>query len=118
MDAGDSAFVTGGSGFVGGALIGRLTREGITVKALARSDASAAKVEALGAEPVRGDLDDESAMREGAAGCKYAFHAAAKVEDWGDPADFERLNVDGTGRALRAARAAGVSRFVHVGTEA
>ena len=118
MEAGDSAFVTGGSGFIGGRLIGRLTREGISVRALARSDGSAAKVEALGAEPVRGDLDDEDAMRAGAEGCKYAFHAAAKVEDWGDPADFERINVDGTNRVLRATRAAGVERFVHVGTEA
>ena len=118
MEAGDSAFVTGGSGFIGSRLIGRLTREGVTVRALARSDASAAKVETAGAEPVGGDLDDEDAMRAGANGCRYAFHAAAKVEDWGDPADFERLNVEGTNRALRATRAAGVERFVHVGTEA
>jgi nucleoside-diphosphate-sugar epimerase len=118
MEAGDSAFVTGGSGFVGGALIGRLTREGVKVRALARSDGSAAKVEALGAEPIRGDLDDEGAMREGATGCKYAFHAAAKVEDWGDPNDFERINVEGTRRVLSATQQAGVKRFVHVGTEA
>jgi nucleoside-diphosphate-sugar epimerase len=118
VEAGDSAFVTGGSGFIGGRLIGRLTREGVKVRALARSDSSAAKVEALGAEPVKGDLDDEEAMRTGAEGCKYAFHAAAKVEDWGDPADFERLNVEGTKRVLRATREAGVERFVHVGTEA
>ena len=118
MEAGDSAFVTGGSGFIGGRLIGRLAREGVKVKALARSDSSAAKVEALGAQPVRGDLDDEDAMREGATGCRYAFHAAAKVEDWGPPEDFERINVEGTNRALRATKAAGVERFVHVGTEA
>ena len=118
MEAGDSAFVTGGSGFIGGRLIGRLTREGAKVRALARSDSSAATVEALGAEPVKGDLEDEDAMRAGAEGCKYAFHAAAKVEDWGDPADFERLNVEGTNKALRATKAAGVERFVHVGTEA
>jgi nucleoside-diphosphate-sugar epimerase len=118
VEAGDSAFVTGGSGFIGGRLIGRLTREGVKVRALARSDSSASKVEALGAEPVRGDLDDEDAIRDGATGCKYAFHAAAKVEDWGPAEDFERINVDGTGRVLQATRAAGVERFVHVGTEA
>ena len=118
MNAGDSAFVTGGSGFIGGRLIGRLTREGIGVKALARSDGAAAKVEAAGAQPVRGDLDDEEAIRTGAEGCRYAFHAAAKVEEWGDPADFERINVEGTKRVLRGTEAAGVERFVHVGTEA
>jgi len=118
VEPGDSAFVTGGSGFIGGRLIGRLTREGVKVKALARSDGSAAKVEALGAEPVKGDLDDEDAMRAGAEGCKYAFHAAAKVEDWGDPADFERLNVHGTQNVIDACGEAGVRRLVHVGTEA
>src|SRR4051794_29567219 len=118
MEPGDRAFVTGGSGFIGGHLIGRLTRGGVGVTARARSDSAAAKVEALGAEPVRGDLDDEAALRAGAEGCKYAFHAAAAVDDFGDPAYFERLNVGGTIRTLRAAEAAGVERFVHVGTEA
>jgi nucleoside-diphosphate-sugar epimerase len=112
------AFVTGGSGFIGGALIGRLVTEGWTVRALARSDASAAKVAALGAEPVRGDLDDVEAMSAGAAGCELVFHAAAQLGDWGRRADFERGNVQGTRNALAAARRAGVRRFVHVGTEA
>ena len=47
-----------------------------------------------------------------------AFHAAAKVEDWGDPEDFERLNVRGTQNVIDACREAGVRRLVHVGTEA
>ena len=112
------AFVTGGSGFIGGKLIERLRREGLDVRALARSDASAEAVAARGAEPVRGHLNDVSAMRQGAAGADLFFHAAAKVEDWGDPADFERANVQGTKDALEAAAGAGIRRFVHVGTEA
>jgi nucleoside-diphosphate-sugar epimerase len=113
-----TAFVTGGSGFIGGALIERLRAEGWTVRALARSDAAAARVGELGAEPVRGDLEDRRALEEGAAGSEVAFHCAAKVEDWGEPEEFERLNVFGTQNTLDACIAAGVRRFVHAGTEA
>lgn len=113
-----TAFVTGGSGFVGGALIRRLASEGWTVRALARSASSEQAVREAGAESVRGDLDDVDAMRAGAQGADVTFHAAAKVDDWGDPADYERITVQGTRNALAASRDAGVRRFVHVGTEA
>ena len=113
-----TAFVTGGSGFVGGALIERLRREGWDVRALARSERAAERVRELGAEAVSGDLGDGNALRDGAEGSEVAFHAAAKVEDWGDPADFERLNVHGTQNVINACREAGVRRLVHVGTEA
>jgi nucleoside-diphosphate-sugar epimerase len=113
-----TAFVTGGSGFIGGRLIERLRGEGLDVRALARSDGSAEDVEALGAEPVRGDLDAVDAMRSGASGCDLFFHAAAKADDWGTREEFERINVQGTSNALAAAAGAGVRRFVHVGTEA
>jgi nucleoside-diphosphate-sugar epimerase len=88
------------------------------VRALARSERAAERVREFGAEPVSGDLDNRDALRAGAEGCEFAFHAAAKVEDWGDPADFERLNVRGTQNVVDACRNAGVRRFVHVGTEA
>jgi nucleoside-diphosphate-sugar epimerase len=113
-----TAFVTGGSGFIGGALIERLRAEGWEVRALARSDAAAEKVRAHGALPVSGDIEDEVMMRVGAAGADVAFHAAAKVQDWGDPAEFDRLNVQGTANVITACREAGVPRLVHVGTEA
>jgi nucleoside-diphosphate-sugar epimerase len=112
------AFVTGGSGFIGGALIRRLRGEGVDVRALARSESSAAKVADAGAEPARGDLDDVEAMAVGAEGCDLAFHAAAALGEWGRREDFERGNVQGTRNALEAARRARVGRFVHVGTEA
>jgi nucleoside-diphosphate-sugar epimerase len=113
-----TAFVTGGSGFIGGALIERLRSEGWDVRALARSQAAEQKVRDRGAVPVPGDLDKQQLMCDGATGADVAFHAAAKVEDWGDPADFERLNVRGTEHVIAACREAGVRRLVHVGTEA
>jgi nucleoside-diphosphate-sugar epimerase len=113
-----TAFVTGGSGFIGGALIERLRAEGWDVRALARSEGAAQKVGERGAVPVDGDLEDEPKLRAAAGGADVAFHAAAKVEDWGDPEEFERLNVRGTENVIAACRAAGVRRLVHVGTEA
>jgi nucleoside-diphosphate-sugar epimerase len=112
------AFVTGGSGFIGGRLIERLRARGRRVRALARSEAAAERVAARGAEPVPGDLAEVQAMRAGADGCELAFHAAATLGDWGSPEEFERGNVQGTDNVLRACAQAGVRRFVHVGTEA
>jgi nucleoside-diphosphate-sugar epimerase len=112
------AFVTGASGFIGGALTKRLIAEGWTVNALARSEKSAKVVRDLGATAVKGDLDDVGAMTEGARGADVAFHCAAHLGEWGNASDFERVNVTGTANAVQAAREAGVPRLVHVGTEA
>jgi nucleoside-diphosphate-sugar epimerase len=113
-----AAFVTGGSGFIGGRLIERLLAEGRPVRALARSDAAAATVESLGAEAVRGDLSDPASLAAGARGAEAAFHLAAQLGDWGPWEEFERGNVEGTRNALAACAEAGVRRFVHCGTEA
>lgn len=113
-----AAFVTGGSGFIGGALIRRLVAEGWDVHALVRSEASAQKVTALGAKAIAGDLADVPSMAVGAQYCEVAFHCAAHLGDWGTREEFERGNVQGTRNALAAARQAGLRRFVHVGTEA
>src|SRR3954471_6929263 len=96
----------------------RLRDEGWQVRALVRSDSSADVVRLLGAEPVRGDIAKVDSVRAGADGCTHAFHAAAHVGDWGPRADFVRDNVLGTRNALAGGAAAGVARFVHVGTEA
>jgi nucleoside-diphosphate-sugar epimerase len=113
-----TAFVTGGSGFIGGALVRRLVGAGWTVKALARSDESARVVAAHGADPVRGELSDPAALARGAQGAEVAFHAAAHLGDFGRREDFVAGNVQGTRNVLDAMRRAGVRRLVHVGTEA
>jgi nucleoside-diphosphate-sugar epimerase len=113
-----TAFVTGGSGFIGGALIKRLVADDWSVRALARSERSAQTVRERGAEPVLGDLENFEALGVGAGDCEVAFHAAASVGEWGRREEFERANVVGTRNTIRACEAAGVRRFVHVGTEA
>lgn len=108
-------FITGASGFVGGAAAGKLA-SGNEVSALSRSEKSDAVIEALGATPVRGDLRSvDAAMLRGV---DTVVHCAAKVESWGRMKEFIEINVAGTERLLEAARSAGVKRFVHIGTEA
>jgi nucleoside-diphosphate-sugar epimerase len=113
-----TAFVTGGSGFVGGALVRRLVRDGWTVRALARSSAAEAAVREAGAEPASGELNDGAALERGARGADVAFHAAAKLGQTGDWDEFRRVNVQGTQELIAACRRGGVKRLVHVGTEA
>jgi nucleoside-diphosphate-sugar epimerase len=113
-----TAFVTGGSGFIGGRAIERLRAEGWDVRALARSEGAVKRVRELGAKPVAGDLDDVAALRTGADAVDVVLHCAAKADDWGAPEEFERVNVRGTESVLAAARDAGARRVVHVGTEA
>jgi nucleoside-diphosphate-sugar epimerase len=118
MEQPRTAFVTGGSGFIGGRLIRRLVGEGWTARALARSDRAAARVRELGAEPVPGDLAAVESIAAGAQGASVAFHLAAHLGQWGSREEFERANVLGTGSALTGCARAGVERFVHCGTEA
>lgn len=113
-----TAFVTGGSGFVGGHLVRRLCADGWTVRALTRSDAAARRVADLGATPVAGELTSVADVRAAAAGAEVAFHVAAAVGEWGPRAEFVRTNVDGTRAVVEGCRTAGVARLVHVSTEA
>ena len=108
-------FVTGGSGFIGGHLIERLTREH-DVLAMARSEESARQVAEFGATPVRAGLERVTASHLG--GAEAVVHAAARAEDWGTREQFYETNVMGTERMIAAARQGGVRRFVYVGTEA
>ncbi|HEV3355926.1 MAG TPA: SDR family oxidoreductase [Pseudonocardiaceae bacterium] len=71
-------FLTGASGHVGAALIPELRSAGHQVIGLARSDASAATIEARGAQVRRGDLDDLDQLREAAADSDGVIHLAFK----------------------------------------
>jgi nucleoside-diphosphate-sugar epimerase len=106
-------FVTGGNGFVGSHLIEALRRNGDEVAALVRSESKANAVEALGAEPVQGDLGDESVLARAVRGRDAIFHVAGLVKARHER-EFLAVNRDGTRRLVRAAERAGVDRFVLV----
>jgi nucleoside-diphosphate-sugar epimerase len=108
-------FVTGGSGFLGGAVIRALAARGDTAVGLARSAAAVAAVTAAGGTAVYGDLDDMDAIRQGVADADVVVHAAAKLTGGpGDAAEFHRVNVAGTDNVLTAA---GGRQLVYVSTE-
>ena len=69
-------FVTGGSGLTGPAIVTELIMAGHTVTGLARSDAAAARLEALGAQARRGSLEDAAALRAGAEAADGVIHMA------------------------------------------
>ena len=108
-------FVTGGSGFVGGAVIRHFVVKGGDVRAMSRSETSDAAVKQLGAQLVRCDLENVAAAHIGNA--EAVVHCAAFVEQWGPKEAWKRFNVDGAARMLAAAKAAGVRRFIHISTE-
>jgi nucleoside-diphosphate-sugar epimerase len=109
-------FVTGASGFVGGAAVRKLVAAGHRVRAMSRSARSDASVSEAGAEPVRCSLDDVESSHLDAA--EVVLHCAAFVDDWGPRDAWYQGNVVGTQKMLTAARGAGARRFIHIGTEA
>ncbi|GAA2006601.1 NAD-dependent epimerase/dehydratase family protein [Brevibacterium samyangense] len=102
--------VTGASGVLGSSVARALVGAGHEVRTLQRRPSG---VE--GAQDVLGSVTDEDVAARALDGAEAVVHMAAKVSMAGDPADFARVNIDGTRTVLAAARAAGtVSRFVHV----
>jgi len=72
----ETVFVTGGTGFLGGALVRKLVAFGRPVRALTRSDEGARSLRELGADPVRGDVLDLGTLRDAMRGCAVVYHAA------------------------------------------
>jgi dihydroflavonol-4-reductase len=113
------AFVTGGTGFIGGRVVRRPRERGDEVVALVRSPGRADELAGLGCELVEGDLTSADAVRRGIHGCDAVFHIAA-VYKVGIPASerdqMREANVHGTEIVLDAATEANVQRIVYVST--
>ena len=106
--------VTGGGGFTGSALVGRLLAEGYRVKALVRETSQLKPDENL--EIIVGRLEDVGALGRLVAGVDTVFHIAAMFRTEGSLDEFLKVNYDGTLALLEQAKAAGVRRFVYCST--
>lgn len=104
------SLVTGGGGFLGGAIVRRLLANGDVVRTLQRGDYPA--LQAMGVECVKGDIADASVVDHAVAGCDCVFHVAAKVEMWGPREPFYLANVVGTRNIIDAMRRHDVGRLV------
>jgi nucleoside-diphosphate-sugar epimerase len=104
------SLVTGGGGFLGGAIVRRLLELGDDVRTLQRGEYP--ELEALGVECVRGDIADAATVERAVAGRDRVFHVAAKVEMWGPKEPFRLANVVGTRNILDAMRRHDVGRLM------
>ena len=82
MDRSGTVFVTGGSGFVGSAIVRKLVTVGFPVRTLLRRTSSRMNLKGLELEVVEGDLRDRKSIRAALVGCRYVFHVAADYRFW------------------------------------
>lgn len=114
-----TTLVTGASGFVGSHVVRKLLERGESVRVLLRPASQAAALEGLAVERATGDLRDAASLREAVRGVRCVYHVAADYRLWArDPRQIYSSNVDGTRDLLRAARDAGVEKFVYTSSVA
>ena len=109
-----TVLVTGGGGFLGGAIVRQLLARGEAVRSFARGPYP--ELAALGVEVVQGDLAEPDDVRAAVAGCDLVFHVAAKPGVWGSYDSYHRPNTLGTKNIVEACRAEGVARLVYTST--
>jgi dihydroflavonol-4-reductase len=115
----DLVLVTGGSGFLGSAVVRALIARGSRVRAIVRSSSPPDNLAGLGCEIVAGDLTDRESLAAALRGVRYLFHVAADYRFWApDPSVILRVNVDGTRSLMREALSAGVERIVYTSSVA
>jgi dihydroflavonol-4-reductase len=115
----DLVLVTGGSGFLGSAVVRALIARGSRVRAFVRSSSPPDNLMGLGCEIVAGDLTDRKSLAAALRDVRYLFHVAADYRFWArDPSVILRVNVEGTSSLMREALSAGVERIVYTSSVA
>lgn len=105
------ALLTGGGGFLGGAIVRRLLARGDEVRSFARGHYP--QLDALGVMQFQGDLVDSAAIAAAGQGCDALFHVAAKAGLGGRYAAYHAANVTGTENVIAACRQHGIRRLIY-----
>lgn len=106
--------VTGGGGFLGGAIVRLLRARGESVRSMTRS--AYPWLDELGVEQSLGDLADAAAVERAAESCDAVIHTAAKAGVWGRSKDFFATNVTGTENVIAACKKHGIRKLVYTST--
>jgi nucleoside-diphosphate-sugar epimerase len=104
------ALVTGGGGFLGGAIVRMLLARGCEVRSISRGHYP--ELTRLGVRQLRGDIADADLLFPAVRGCDVVYHVAAKAGSWGLASDYFRANVVGTRNVIAACLRAGVPKLV------
>lgn len=111
--------VTGATGFVGSHVARALVDAGHSVRILHRTTSRMDALAGLTYDSVIGELLDEATLQAACDGCEWVFHVAAVADYWqADITHMYAINIEGTRRLLRAARAAGVQRVIFTSSAA
>lgn len=111
--------VTGGSGFVGSAIVRQLLAQGESVRVLVRSRERIGNLAGLDVELIEGNVLDRDSLHRALQHCDHVYHAAAIYANWlPDPSIIARVNVDGTRNVLQACLDCGVARVVYTSSVA
>ena len=112
-----TTLVTGGTGYLGSALVRILVEDGKHVRVLARPTSKTQHLEELGVEIARGDILDPASIQSALQDCDVLYHAAALYDLWGlDKKELMRTECEGTRNVLEAAQQTQVDRIVYTST--
>ena len=106
--------VTGGTGFLGSALVRALVAHGESVRVLVRPTSDQGRLDTLPVEAVVGDVTRPETLAPAVDGVHTVYHLAGMLGRFGVPeAAYHALHVEGTCNLLRACAKGGLRRFVY-----
>ncbi len=109
--ASQKVLVTGGGGFLGGAIVKLLVERGDRVRSFSRRYYP--ELASEGVEQFQGDISDKTSLSKACRGVDLVFHVAAKAGVWGDYFEYFKTNVTGTKNVIAACIKHKVSRLVY-----
>ncbi len=114
-----TSLVTGGTGFVGGAIVQQLLNKRENVRVLARASSKVNDLKGKGVDIAIGNVMDKNTLRKAMQGVDVLYHAAAQYETWtAKPQEMFDTAVEGTRNVMQAALDAGIKKVIHTSSAA